>query len=207
MRIRLNGNGFAFAATARALDAEARRSRLRGTLQHRMTMPAVPFDHLPDDARVWVFAAARPLDDAQRRALVDHADAFLQRWAAHGAPVHGGRELRHGRFLLVAADERATGVSGCSIDSLFRTLGDLEAQTGVPLRDGSLVFYRDASGEVQAEPRPAFRQRASAGEVSEDTIIFDNTIATVGDVRAGRWEKPLRDSWHARAFGFTSSAV
>lgn len=163
-------------------------------------MPAVPFDRLPDDARLWVFAAARPLDDEHQRALVSHADAFLARWAAHGAPVVGGRELRHGRFLLVGADERATGVSGCSIDTLFRTLGQLEAQMGVPMRDGSLVYYRDEAGEIQAEPRPAFRRRAAAGGVTEDTIVFDNTIGTVGELRAGAWEKPLRESWHARAF-------
>jgi hypothetical protein len=168
-------------------------------------MPAVPFDQLPDDARLWVFAAAQPLDDARQQALLQHADAFLQRWAAHGAPVVGGRELRHGRFLLVGADERATGVSGCSIDTLFRTLGELETQMGVPMRDGSLVFYRDAQGEIQAEPRPAFRQRAAAGGVNEDTVVFDNTITTVGQLRAGGWEKPLRDSWHARAFGVPAS--
>lgn len=168
-------------------------------------MPAVPFDRLPDDARLWVFAAARPLDDDQQRALLEHADTFLQRWAAHGAPVVGGREMRHGRFLLVGADERATGVSGCSIDSLFRTLGELEGQMGVPMRDGSLVFYRDARGEIQAEPRPAFRQRAAAAGVTEETAVFDNTIGTVGELRTGGWEKPLRDSWHARAFGVPTS--
>ena len=168
-------------------------------------MPAVPFDRLPDDARLWVFAAAHPLDDARRQALLEHADAFLRRWAAHGTPVVGGRELLHGRFLLVGADERATGVSGCSIDTLFRTLGELEARMGVPLRDGSLVFYRDQQGEVQAEPRAAFRQRAAAGGVTEDTVVFDNTVTTVGQLRAGGWEKPLRDSWHARAFGIPAS--
>ena len=164
-------------------------------------MPAVPFDRLPDHARVWVFAAARPLDDAQQQALLAHVDGFLHRWAAHGAPVHGGRELRHDRFLLVGADEEATGVSGCSIDTLFRTLGELEGELGVPLRDSSLVFYRDADGQVQSEPRTAFRERARAGGVGGETPVFDNTVGTVGDVRGGRWELPARESWHGRAFG------
>lgn len=167
-------------------------------------MPAVPFDRLPDDARLWVFAAARPLDAAQQEQLLAEVDAFLHRWAAHGAPVVGGRELRHGRFLLVGADERATGVSGCSIDSLFRALGGLEASTGVPLRDASLIFYRDEAGEIQAEPRPAFRERVRAGGVDAESVVFDNTIGTVGDLR--RWELPLRESWHARAFGVPAGA-
>jgi hypothetical protein len=170
-------------------------------------MPAVPFDRLPDDSRLWVFAAARPLSPAQQAQLLAEVDGFLRRWAAHGAPVVGGRELRHGRFLLVGADERATGVSGCSIDSLFRTLGELEGQTGVPLRDASLVYFRGADGEIQAEPRPAFRERARAGGVDAETTVFDNTIGTVGDLHAGRWELPMRDSWHARAFGVAAGAV
>jgi hypothetical protein len=53
---------------------------------------------------------------------------------------------------------------------------------------------------VRAVERPEFRRLAQAGEVSEDTVVFDNTVATVGDLRAGRWEKPFRDAWHARAF-------
>jgi hypothetical protein len=163
-------------------------------------MPAVPFDHLPDDARVWVFAAAQPLDEAQQADLLAHVDDFIARWAAHGAPVVGGRALRHGRFLFVGADERATGVSGCSTDTLFRTLGELESRLGVAMRDASLVFWRDAAGEVQSAPRPAFRERIRAGEVDAETAVFDNTVGTVGDLRGGRWELPMRESWHGRAF-------
>jgi hypothetical protein len=163
-------------------------------------MPAVPFAQIPDDARVWVFGAARPLTTEEQRRLRDHVDSFITQWAAHGAPVVGGGELRHDRFLLVAADERATGVSGCSIDTLFRTLGDLERELGISLRDSGTVFFRDTDGAVRAEPRAAFRKRALSGGVGPDTVVFDNTVGTVGDVRAGRWETPLARAWHARAF-------
>lgn len=169
-------------------------------------MPEVPFSQIPDDARVWVFGAARPLSADEQRRVTDHVDAFIHQWAAHGSPVVGGRELRHDRFLLVAADERATGVSGCSIDTLFRTLGDLECEMGVPLRDGGMVFFRDGNGVVQAEPRPAFRKRALSGGVGPDTVVFDNTVTQMGEVRAGRWETPLARAWHARAFPVGQSA-
>lgn len=170
-------------------------------------MPAVPFDRLPDDARLWIFPAGQPLDDAQQADLLAHVDAFLHGWAAHGAPVVGGRELRHGRFLLVGADERATGVSGCSIDTLYRSLGELETKTGVPLRDSSIVFWRGDDGQVRSASRPEFRELVRAGQVTADTPVFNNGVPTVGDVRAGRWEVPLRDSWHARAFGVAEAGV
>lgn len=164
-------------------------------------MPAVSFDQMPDDARLWVFAAPRPLSAREAGTLLERVDGFLAKWAAHGAPVVGARAFRHDRFLLVASDERATGVSGCSIDSLFHALADTERAMDIDLRrTSSFVFYRDAAGQVQSAERPAFRQIAAAGEVSDETPVFDNTIGTVGDVRAGRWERRFGDAWHARAF-------
>jgi len=41
--------------------------------------------------------------------------------------------------------------------------------------------------------------------VTLDTIVFDNTVTSVGDVRSGRWERPAAGAWHGRAFfGITS---
>ncbi|HEV2131779.1 MAG TPA: hypothetical protein VGR27_11780 [Longimicrobiaceae bacterium] len=163
-------------------------------------MSAVQFSELPNDARLWVFAAARPLTPQQREMLLARVDEFLEGWLAHGRRVVGGRELRHDRFLLVAADERATGVSGCSIDTLFRRLQELERELGVSLLDSSLVYYRAEDGAIQALPRADFRQRVRAEEVGEETVVFDNTVRSVEEVREGRWELPMRDSWHAQAF-------
>lgn len=163
-------------------------------------MSAVPFTDVPDDARLWVFAATRPLAPDQAAALLQRVDEHLRAWTAHGSPVVGARDLRHDRFLLVAADERATGVSGCSIDSLHRALQEVERETGVELLDRSPVWYREGEGAIRCVSRREFRALAEAGEVEEETVVFDNTVGTVGAVRAGAWETPLRESWHARAF-------
>jgi hypothetical protein len=40
-------------------------------------------------------------------------------------------------------------------------------------------------------------------EVGEETMVFDNTARTVGALRAGEWERPFRESWHAKAFPLT----
>lgn len=163
-------------------------------------MSAVDFSLLPADARLWVFGASRPLSEGEAATLLDRVDRFLAGWLAHGHPVVGARDWRHDRFLLVAADERATGVSGCSIDALFRELREVEDALGVELLDRSGVWFRGEDGEVRSASRPEFRALARAGEVGEETPVFDNTVATVGDVRSGRWELPLRASWHAQAF-------
>jgi hypothetical protein len=163
-------------------------------------MFAIPFDRLPDDARLWVFPASRALTGEERERLLSRVDAFVDDWTAHGHPVVGARELRHDRFLLVGADERATGVSGCSIDSLFRALGELEAELGLSLRSAADVHYRDDEGNIHSVSRPAFRDLARSGGVTPDTVVFDNTVGDVAAVRSGRWETRLADAWHARAF-------
>lgn len=163
-------------------------------------MSAVPFPELPDDARLWVFPSPGPLEPEAAERLLAEVDRFLEGWHAHGRPVVGGREWRHGQFLLVGADERATGVSGCSIDSLFRALQGLEREMRISLTDAFPVWFRGGDGEIRSVPRPEFRALAEAGEVDADTVVFNHTVGTVGEVRAGRWEGPLRESWHAKAF-------
>lgn len=162
-------------------------------------MSTVDFPSLPADARVWVFAASRPLSAEEAASLLEHTDRFVGTWLAHGSPVVGARDWRHGRFLVVGADERATGVSGCSIDSLFHALREVEREIGAGFLDRSGVWFRGADGEVRSASRVEFRALADAGEVTEDTIVFDNTVSTVGELR-DRWEVPARDTWLGRTF-------
>jgi len=162
-------------------------------------MPQVPFDQLPDDARLWVFAADRDLAAVERDALASVVDAFLAGWAAHGAPLTCGRDLRYDRFLLVAVDERSAGVSGCSIDALTRQLRTLEARLGLALMDNGPINFREGN-TIRRVARPEFRRLAEAGAVSGATVVFDNTAATVGTLREGRWESTAATTWVGRVF-------
>jgi hypothetical protein len=162
-------------------------------------MPTVPLKALPDTARLWIFAAARELSATERQALLGDVDAFLATWAAHGVPLTCARDWRHDRFLLVAVDEAAAGVSGCSIDALTRKLKEHERRLGIALLDNGPVLYQEGEG-IARVPRNRFRELAEAGAVSPDTVVFDNTVQSLGALRAGRWETPARASWHGRAF-------
>ena len=162
-------------------------------------MPVVKFDAMPPNARVWIFAADRPLGNGERDRLLEQVDGFLDQWKAHGAPLTAARDWRYEQFLFVGVDEEAAGVSGCSIDALVHGLQALESELGVRLIDHSPVLYRE-NGEIQRVSRADFTQLANAGSVSPQTTVFNNTLTSVGQVRDGKWEGPAADSWHGQAF-------
>ena len=162
-------------------------------------MPRVDFNQLPDDARLWIFPAERSLSDAEQAQLLTEVDRFIDQWAAHGVPLSAARELRYDRFLFVAVDERKAGPSGCSIDAMFRQAQALEREIGVELSDHAPVVFRQGSA-IERVPRDTFAELAATGKVDVETTVFDNTLTRVGDLRAGRWETRLANSWHARAF-------
>lgn len=162
-------------------------------------MPLVPFDTLPDDARLWIYAASRPLPPIERDALLSAVDTLLTEWRAHGAPLTTGRDWRHDRFLFIGVDERTAGVSGCSIDALHGGLRAIERRLGVALLNGPPAWYRQGE-QIVGVSREEFADLARAGRVGLDTPVFDTTVMSMGDVRSGGWERPLAGSWYQRAF-------
>jgi hypothetical protein len=156
------------------------------------------FANFPDSARVWVFSLARELSPSERALVGEQLDDFTRAWKSHGAPVHGGYEILENRFVLIAGyvDD---GVSGCSTDSMMRVMTSLKKEQGIDGFDRTLVLFRQ-DGLVRAVSREEFQKMVDAGEVKDQTAVFDATIQTVGDLRAGRFETTFARAWHASAF-------
>lgn len=157
-------------------------------------MMRVNIDQLSNDAHIWIFGVSPALDEPKQAVLLRAVDAFLDGWAAHGAPIRAARELREGSFLIIAADEQSER-SGCSIDRMFGTLRALERELGVAILDPNRVFLRHDGG-VRAVGRNDFRNNATF-----DTTVFDITAETLGAVRDGAWECRASHSWHRHLLG------
>lgn len=155
---------------------------------------------LPDDSRVWVFGAANELTASASDRLLGAVDDFLAQWNAHGSPLVCGRDWRDDRFLAIGVDQSTAGASGCSIDGLFRTLARLEPELGTSLLGAGRVYYRDEGGRVNAATRPVFNQLAREGRIGPETLAFDTSITTASAWRE-RFERPVRESWHAGLIG------
>ena len=158
------------------------------------------FPQLADSARVWVFALDHAPPDP--RIVVEPVRAFQETWTSHGIRVAADATLLFGRFL-VAAGSRTDGrpISGCGIDALMQAVAQTADAAGARLLSPLAVHFRDDEGGVVSASRKDFRTLVRSGAVGDDTTVFDLSITTLGAVRAGQFEQPFRDSWHARIPG------
>jgi len=162
-------------------------------------MPKIPFDSLPDSSRLWMFPADRPLSPEEQDALMRSAEEGLDDWSAHGSPVTWGCRIEREQVLIIGVDETRTALTGCSIDGAIRHIRDLESRFKTSLLDHGRVFFRDGD-RMRSVTRPAFKKLVAEGAIRNETLVYNNVIATLGELRRGAWEVPYRSSWHSEAF-------
>jgi hypothetical protein len=149
-------------------------------------------------SRVWIYQGHRPFtagEAAQTRKLLT---AFVDSWASHGTPVKGFGDLLYSQFILLLADETASGVSGCSTDSSVRLIKEIQQHTGIRLFDRlDLAFYID--GQVQLIPMTRLQEALDAGRVTPESLHFNNTVQTKEEWET-KWLTPLRNTWVAARY-------
>ena len=159
-------------------------------------MPIVDFDSLPDSARIWVYGSDRTIELEKETQLLEAVDDFLGRWAAHGVPLHSARRWDEGRFLTIGVDSTRECASGCLSDGLYRTLKSLEPALSAQIVTSGLVYYRDKDGKINAVSRDEFGSRATKGEITGDTEVFDLSVTDLNEWNS-RFRSRAADSWHA----------
>ena len=123
---------------------------------------------------------------------------FVNDWKSHGTPVKGYANLFYGQFIVLMADESATGVSGCSTDSSVRLIKDIEQRFGVAMFDRlNLAFL--VKDKVQMVPMAQLPYALENGFLNGDSLYFNNTVQTKDELTE-KWILPLKESWLAGRF-------
>ena len=164
-------------------------------------MSVIDFNALPDSARIWIYGMNVPLHSEQAADITAQMNRFLPLWTAHKRELSTAWTLTYNRFLMIGVDESSMTASGCSLDKLIKYLQALEQRVGVEMvNSASKVFYRDHSKNIVCVSRTVFKSLVKNGTVDEETVVFNNVIQSVGELRNGKWELPMRNSWHFQAF-------
>lgn len=155
---------------------------------------------LPANSRLKIFHASAPLNEEQSQLLLKEVSHFVQKWQSHKQKITASFEWKYQQFLFIGVDESEVCLSGCSIDSLSRLIDSLGRQFGVDFLNSPPICYRTETGQIHCVERFTFKKMVQDGKVHENTFVFNNLLESVGEYQAGKWEVPLKESWHARAF-------
>ncbi|MCB0738407.1 MAG: ABC transporter ATPase [Bacteroidetes bacterium] len=146
--------------------------------------------------RVWVYQANRKLSVNEQEKVNAFMQHFIANWKAHGAKLNADYELLHGLFLVIKVDERSQEATGCSIDESVHALKGLQQELGIDFFNRQRTAF-ELNGEVEECSLAEFKAKAQAGEITGDTMVFNNAISTQEEYESN-WKIPASQSWHNR---------
>jgi len=155
-------------------------------------------DNFAPDSRVWIYQSSRLFFMAEALQIEPMLEEFAVGWKSHGAQVKGYANLLFGQFIVLMADETATGVSGCSTDSSVRLIKDIGNKFHVNLFDRqTLAFLRN--DKIELIPISQFSHAVAGGLIQPDTPYFNN-LAQTKEEWLNNWIIPVNQSWLAKRF-------
>ncbi len=162
----------------------------------------IDFDQLPDQARVWVYQANRPLTAGDIKTIEDTLKPTLNQWAAHGQPLLSSMQVIDNQFIIVGVDEGYNLPSGCSIDASVHSLRQIGQQLNVDFFDRSAAI-RSADGTVSTFALPMLKSAIAKGVITPDSTVLNTLVAKKSEFLTG-WHIRASDSWLKRYFKQTT---
>lgn len=156
-------------------------------------------NELPLNSRVWVYQAARILSQTEAKELLEELDMFVSTWEAHSVKLKAKGEVFYDQFLVLFVDEKPQQATGCSIDKSVAFVKKMEERFGVRFMDRMMLAFRNENHEIQTLSMMEFQEKVANGEISENTIVFNNLVETKKDL-IENWEVPAKESWHKNLF-------
>lgn len=156
-------------------------------------------------SRVWVYQSSRLFGMGEAFDIEEMLKVFTSQWQSHGSPVKGAGYLFFGQFIILMADEKATGVSGCSTDSSVRLIKQIEQRFGVNLFDRTTLAFV-IKDKIQLLPLSQLTYAVENGFIGPDTLYFNNMVQSKKELEQ-EWIIPVSKSWLAKRVSFTPDVL
>lgn len=161
------------------------------------TLDGALWSGLPDDSRVWLYTADRPLTENECEALGASAEAFVDQWVAHGKSLQASWRLEGRRCLVVALDASGPEATGCSIDAKVHWLHGLGEKMGVDwMGRNSVIHYNKVTSRWTESGLASFWADRKAGNVGDETPVINAVVGSKADCMPSL-VRPFAESWHA----------
>lgn len=144
-------------------------------------------------SRVWVYQASRLFSLQEALQIEESLHQFTAAWKSHGAQVKGAAYLFFGQFIILMADERATGVSGCSTDSSVHLIKQVEKEYDVNMFDRTILTFVK-NEKLERLPMSQLQYGVDNGFITAETLFFNNSVQTKEELE-NSWLIPVGKSW------------
>lgn len=153
---------------------------------------------LSPESRVWIYAADRTINSAEKDAILNECADFLKKWAAHGQELEAAATLLEDQFLIIVADESFQMASGCSIDSAFRFVQDLGQKYDIDFFDRMTLSFL-IENEIKRIKLQDLSNAVAEGIIQTSTIFFNTNITSLKELNSN-WRVKAEESWLKRYF-------
>jgi len=150
-------------------------------------------ENFSPDSRVWIYQSSRLFTLSEALAVEDILNDLTDKRLSHGTPVKGAGYLFFGQFIILMADEKATGVSGCSTDSSVRLIKDIEQRFGVNMFDRTTLAFV-VKDKVQLLPLSQLQYAFDNRFIDSHTLYFNNLVQNKTELE-NNWLVSIKDSW------------
>lgn len=157
----------------------------------------IPFNQMPNYARVWVYQANKDLTDSEVNTIQQILENQINAWAAHGADLAGAVQVLHNRFVIIAVDEMQNQASGCSIDASTRWLKELGLEMNLDFFDRSVAFIHNET--LKTTEIAKIKSLVTEGILTNDTLILNNLVSNIQEFKTN-WNIRASESWMKRYF-------
>ncbi|AGA77008.1 hypothetical protein Echvi_0732 [Echinicola vietnamensis DSM 17526] len=158
----------------------------------------MPFETMPDTARVWIYQANRKFTEEEKSLIGSRLTAFCNQWNTHGNRMPTSFDIKYDQFIILSVDESQLGASGCSIDSSVRTLRELDEVLHVNLLDQGKISFINQD-EITISSLSQIKDYIQEGQLTSNTQVFNPTVQRKEDLK-DKWLIPARESWLGRYF-------
>ena len=147
----------------------------------------VEFSKISDESKVWIYSSEKKLNMNQIEYIENKISNHLVNWQSHKKDIEAAVQIVENRFLIIAVDETKVSASGCSIDSLYRLIQDIELQLSISLLN-RLNVYCVINDNIVCLPISSLKDK-----VDSSTLFYDLTINN--KFQLSNFLKPIKNGW------------
>lgn len=159
----------------------------------------IPFEKMPEHARIWVYQADRKLNKSELTFVEDVLQKFCEKWNTHGSLMPTSFDIRFDQVIVLAVDESQLGASGCSIDSSVRILRNIEQELDINLLDQGKVAYLSDGNKLEVSQALGIKSKVTEGILQADTIVLNPVVQRKSDLEKN-WLISAKESWLNKFF-------